>query len=70
MLGEKSQESVPVTSGVYLASVLDLILLLIYINDLPDTVTSKARLIANDTTLYLTIEVKEGSAVLQQDHDN
>ena len=55
----------PVTSRVPQVSVLDLILYLVSINDLPDEVSSQVRLFVDDTTLYLTIESDDDSSAVQ-----
>ena len=48
----KQSRTAPVTSGIPQGSVLEPILFLAYINDLPDNITSQVRLFADDTVLY------------------
>ena len=53
--GEESEWK-SVTSGIPQGSVLGPVLFIIYINDMPDKVTSMCKLFADDSKLYLTIK--------------
>ena len=64
VVGGEESDKVPVTSGVPQGSVLGPILFLVYINDLPEKVTSQVHLFADDTAMYLTMEGAKNSPVL------
>ena len=70
-VGERGKLSnwADVLSGVPQGSVLGPILFLLYINDLPDIVTSTSKLFADDTKLYNKVskESTDGGNMLQQD---
>ena len=52
VLDGKSSQEYPVNAGVPQESILDLLLFLLYINDLPDDVICDIAIYADDTTLY------------------
>ena len=66
---DEQSDSVPVASGVPQGSVLGPILLLAYINDLPQDIVSQVRRFADDTAIYLTLDNKNDSDTLQKDID-
>jgi len=59
--------SAPVSSGVPQGSVLGPLLFLLYINDMPERVTSTSRLFADDSLVYRRIKTERDSAALQED---
>lgn len=58
-----------VTSGVPQGSVLGPLLFLIFINDLPDAITSSIRLFADDCVLYRVMSSTSDPSALQSDLD-
>ena len=67
--GQKSSWT-DVISGIPQGSVLGPVLFVVYINDLPDEVTSNIILFADDTKVYRTITTTEDCRQLQSDLNN
>ena len=64
--GSKSSWS-PVTIGIPQGSVLDLILFVCYINDMPEVVGSPVHMFADDTKIYRHITTQSEQETLQAD---
>ena len=67
VLNGTASDAIPVPSGVPQGSVLGPLLFLAYINDLPHNISSKVRLFADDTAVYLTLSSADQSVTLQND---
>ena len=59
----------PVTSGVPQGTTLGPILFLLYVNDIPNVVTSSIKMFADDTKIYREINNAEDTLALQSDLD-
>ena len=60
-------DTVKVTSGVPQGSLLGHIIFLIYINDLPNSLSSKNRFFADDAIVYIKINSHQNCSELQND---
>ena len=64
--GEKSNWH-EVTSGIPQGSIVGPLMFIIFINDLPDTVTSRVYMFADDTKLFKIVKENEDREILQRD---
>ena len=69
VLGGDASDWVRVQSGVPQGTVLGPLLFLLYINDLPDQITSTVRLFADDCVIYRTVSNDADADLLQRDLD-
>ena len=67
VVNSKSSEWTDVTSGIPQGSVLGQILFVIYINDMPDDLSSEIFLFADDTKIFKEIKQKRDCDLLQND---
>ena len=67
LLEGTQSKTCPLDSGVPQGTVLGPILFLLFINDLPDVVSSQARLFADDSLLYRVINNPADQFRLQED---
>ena len=69
VVGNATSYTAPVTSGVPQWTVLgpSLFLIYMYINDIPDDVTSTTRLFADDCVIYRPVGTSEDHILLQKD---
>ena len=67
VINRVNSNCIPVSSGVPQGSVLGPILLLVYMNDLPEQVKTSVRLFADDTAMYLALSSHIEDQVLKND---
>ena len=65
MVRREYSEWFDVINGVLQGSVLGPILFLIYVNDIPDTVSSNVKMFADDTKIFKTLKNKSDCEILQ-----
>ena len=59
----------PVTSGVPQGTILGPTLFLVYVNDIPNVVTSSIKMFADDIKIYREINSAEETSAVQSDLD-